>query len=399
VTLDQAIERLVQANPDLQTRFRELPKAEADIVSAGLRNNPFLFADVGNVPYGSYSPQRPGGVNYEITIVQPWDVNQKRRRRVTVANSARNVLEFLYQDAVRLQIDNLYTAFLDVLAAREALRQLQVGLEGWERIVQETSKPAQVGSLTPVDLDRVMLQRDQARQAVQEAQTALRRARLSLAALLNVPPNEAECFDVRGAIGGYDLELPPLEKLLEIAMELRPDLNGYRLGVKRAQDEVRLAKADRWADVYVLYTPWQLQNNSATGQQNATSWSLGALVTLPVFNRNQGNISRAQITVSQTVIELAGRENLMTSEVRNAYSDYDTSRNVVQSYQQSMLPRARRILDAKLQSFKAGKEGILAVFTAQQEYNNLVRSYLNASVHFRRTSLRLNTVVGQRIVP
>ena len=155
ITLDQAIERLVRDNPDLRTRWKQLPKAEADIITAGLRNNPFLFGDVSNVPYGNYSPQRPGEVSYEITIIQPWDVNQKRKVRICVAENARNVLECLYQDAVRVEIDNLYTAFLDVLAAREALRQQQVGLEGLEEIVKATRKLFEGGgTIAKADLDR-----------------------------------------------------------------------------------------------------------------------------------------------------------------------------------------------------------------------------------------------------
>jgi cobalt-zinc-cadmium efflux system outer membrane protein len=400
VSLDQAIDRLVQENPDLQTRFRELPKAQADIVSASLRNNPFLFGDVSGVPYGSYTPQRQGNVIYEVTLIQPWDVNQKRRRRITVAKSARSVVEFLYQDAVRLQIDNLYTAFIDVLAAREAQRQLQVGLEGWELITQATSKSVQPGGTIPQpDLDRVINQRDEARLAVQEAQTALRRTKNSLALLLNLPPNMLDYFDVRGAIGGFDLELPPLDKLVDMAMEVRPDLNAYRLGVERAKAEVKLALADRWNDVFILYTPWSLQDNRPIGGQNSTSWSLSALVTLPMFNRNQGNIRRAQITVAQTVIELEGREKQVISEVQRANEDFVTTRNVVQTYQDSILPRARRIHEAKLKSLKAGTLNIIQYYEAQKEYNEMVRRYLDAAVRFRRSSLRLNTAVGQRIVP
>src|SRR5579875_3154546 len=164
MTLDEAIERLV-------------------------RDNPFLFGDVSNVPYQTYSPQRPGEVSYGVTVIQPWDVNKKRLVRIRVAQSARNVVECLYQDAVRVQIDNLYTAFLDVLAAREAVRQLQVGLEGMEAIAQETRKQFERGGIkTQADLDRVLVQRDSAFLAVQEAQSALRQAKQTLAVLLNLPP-------------------------------------------------------------------------------------------------------------------------------------------------------------------------------------------------------------------
>jgi cobalt-zinc-cadmium efflux system outer membrane protein len=399
MTLDQAIERLVRENPDLRMRFKELPKAHADIVSASLRNNPFLFGDVSNAPYQAYSPNRPGEVSYGVTLIQPWDVNKKRLVRIQVAQSARNVVEALYQDAVRLQIDNLYTAFLDVLAAREALRQLQVGLEGMEKIAEATRKWVASGAGTRADLDRVLVQRDSAFLAVEEAQSALRQTKQTLAVLLNLPPAGVECLDLRGAIGGLELDLPCEEKLIELAVQTRPDLQAYRLGVERAQTEVQMAKKDRIQDVFILYTPWQLVDNSPIHALNANSWGLSALVTLPIFNRNQGNIARAEVTVSQVIIELQGREQQVIGEVRRAYQEYTTNRKAVKYYEENILPRARSIHEEKIQRRLAGTESVLTYFEAQREYNDVVRRFLEASVRLRRSALRLNTVVGQRIVP
>jgi cobalt-zinc-cadmium efflux system outer membrane protein len=398
LTLDQAVERLVQENPDLRTRFQELSKAEADILSAGLRNNPFVFGNVGNVPYGPVNSTL-GGVTYEVTVIQAFDVNQKRKRRITVSQSARNVLECLYQDAVRLEIDNLYTSFLNVLAAREAVRQQQVGLAGLEEVVSATAKLVQSKQASPSDLDRALLQRDSAFLALQDATSALRQAREALAVLLNLPPAESECLELRGAIGGLDLTLPTLEEMVEVAQRVRPDLNAYRLGVKRAQAEVQMARADRWADVFVLYTPWQYQDNSPLGVPSATSWSLGALVTLPVFNRNQGNIARARNTVTQTLIELQGRERQVASEMQRACLEYTTTEAAVRRYQNDILPRARRIRDDKLRLFKAGTEGVLTYLNAQKDYNDVVRQYMETLVRHRRGALHLNTTLGQRLVP
>jgi cobalt-zinc-cadmium efflux system outer membrane protein len=96
LTLDTAIARLSRTNYGLRTKFQELPKAEADILSAGLRGNPLIFASADNVPYGSYSPQRPGDNSYSVVLIQPIDVNQKRRVRVVVAQQARKVLDAQY---------------------------------------------------------------------------------------------------------------------------------------------------------------------------------------------------------------------------------------------------------------------------------------------------------------
>src|SRR5262249_2708500 len=51
LTLDVAMERLARANYSLRTKFQELPKAQADILSAGLRANPLVFASADGVPY------------------------------------------------------------------------------------------------------------------------------------------------------------------------------------------------------------------------------------------------------------------------------------------------------------------------------------------------------------
>lgn len=398
LTLDQAIERLIEANPDLRTRFHELSKSRADIVTAGLRNNPFLFGAVGAIPYSSYSPQRPGGVNYEVTVIQPWDVNQKRKVRIEVAQSAKDVLECLYQDAVRLEIDNLYTLFLDVLTAREALRQQQIGLAGLDEFVKQT-RLLKGSRTSEIALWRALAQRNAAVLGVKRTAIALNNARQALGVMLNLPPAQTNCLELRGTVAGFDVELPPCDQLTQMAVMARPDLNAYRLGVRRAQTEVKMARADRIADAFILWTPWSLQDNSAIGGQNANSWSLSALVTLPVFNRNQGNIARAQYTVSQALIEMQGRERQIVSEVQRAYAELTSARGEVQNYRSEILPLARRVRDEGLKSLKLGSINTLQYLEAQKEYNEFVRQYLEALIRHRRAALHLNTVLGQRVVP
>lgn len=94
LTLDQAIERLIRSNLDLYSKSFELPQADADLLTAGLRANPVLYTDVQNVPYGSFSTKRPGGqTQYDINVSYPLDLTHKRRARTLVAFRAKRVLE------------------------------------------------------------------------------------------------------------------------------------------------------------------------------------------------------------------------------------------------------------------------------------------------------------------
>ena len=64
--------------------------------------------------------------------------------------------------------------------------------------------------------------------------------------------------------------------------------------------------ANRYQDAYLLYQPYTFQNNAPFGKQSATSWALGMTFPLPLYNRNQGNIERAKLNVTQSQIELEG---------------------------------------------------------------------------------------------
>jgi cobalt-zinc-cadmium efflux system outer membrane protein len=399
LTLDAAIDRLVHANYDLLTKFQEIPKAQADILSAGLRLNPVLFASADNVPYGNYSRQRPGANSYEATLIQPIDVNQKRKDRVRVAQQAKRVLEAQYQDAVRLQIDNLYTAYVDVLEARETMRAARAGVAGLAEVVKVTRDLVQRGFRPRTDVDRALIQQANAEVALQAAQTALGQARRNLATLLAVSAQQADCLEVRGTIRDRSAPLPCLEELIRIALESRPDLAAFRLGVQRAEAAVQLARAERFEDVFLFYNPYTYTNNSPMGRQDAASWGAGVLLPLPVFNRNQGNIARARINVAQTQIELEGLERQIANEVQRAAAEAADSRAALGRYEQDILPAARRLRDEEFRLFLKGQEGATVYLAAQREYNEVVRQYLQALVRHRRNLLRLNTAVGERVVP
>ncbi len=294
ITLDQAIEYLVQRNLQLRSQAFELPQADADILTASLRANPILYADAQLVPYGNYSNIRPGGpVQYDLNISYPFDITHKRQARTLVARRARSVLEAQYQDAVRLQIDNLYTVFVNTLAARQAVRYAGAGVEGLDQVLKPLEAQLRVGKIAPAAYNRVKLQRETAQIALLDAEEGLRRARRDLATLLNVAPDQAEQIELRGTLRDDVPRPPPTERLMQIALVARPDLIAFRLGVGRAKADVQLARANRLNDVYVLYQPYTFQDNSPFGLKSATSWALGVTVPLPVYNRNQGGIRRA----------------------------------------------------------------------------------------------------------
>jgi cobalt-zinc-cadmium efflux system outer membrane protein len=212
-------------------------------------------------------------------------------------------------------------------------------------------------------------------------------------------PEEAEAVDIRGAIAErVAVSLPP-EGFFQIALASRPDLMAARLGVGVARADARLARADRYQDIYVLYQPYTYQANFEPGAIGSHSWALGVTVALPIYNRNQGNILRTQINISQVQMRLATLESLIASEVRHAERDYANSRNVLNQIERALLPGARMAREDALHRYGQGELGTLDYLEAEREYNDIVRQYRDTLVRHRRNMLNINTAVGRRLLP
>lgn len=402
LTLDDALQRLVSANLDLRARYLEIPQARADILTAGLYANPLVYFDTQLIPYGRFTPQRPGGqTQTDLNISHPFDLSGKRRARIRVATVAKNVIEAQYQDSVRLEIANLYEAYLGALLAREAVRLSKVALSGLDQVLKVIRDKKEKKLATQADVDSVLIVREQAAASVVDSQTTYESTKIRLGALLNIAAAEAEGLELRGS---FKVQAPPPpqgEELVELARQIRPDLQAFRLGVALSKAGERLARANRLSDIYVLYQPYTFQNNGymVPHKQNATSWALGVTVPLPLYNRNQGNIQRARVNIRQSMIELEAQDLRVVTEVKQAEKEYLIARSAVQRMEQTIRPAAERVLKSAKVRLLRGEKDVLFYLAAVRDYNAFVREYLTDWLRFRRSQLRINTVVGQRLLP
>ncbi|ODU00918.1 MAG: hypothetical protein ABS79_02595 [Planctomycetes bacterium SCN 63-9] len=400
LTLDDAIERLVRHNRELRAKFLELPQARADVLTASLRANPILYADSQLIPYGSYSKQRAGGpTQYDVNITWPLDVTGKRKSRTVVAHQILHVLEAQYQDAVRLQIGNLYMAYVDAIAARETVLYSQTAVAGLDQVEEIAKTRLKAKVTTPAEVNRLVIQREAAAAELAQAKLARIEAHRTLDILLDMPPDEPEDLKIAGSLAGPTATAPEVDSLIQLALTSRPDLNAFKLGVRRAEADVRLARAERLSDLYLLAQPYTFQDNRPFGTQSAHSWAMGITVPLPLFNRNQGNIERAKINVGQSQIELSAMEQRVVADVRRAHGQFNLTRDSLVKYERDMLPAASQVLDEAMRLYRGGEADFGTFLNARRDYNEAIRLYLDTLIRHRRSQLNLNTVVGCRILP
>ena len=201
LTLDAAVDQIMNANLDIRALRQELTQADADILTAGLRTNPLIYMDTQFIPYGKFTDQRPGGpTQYDLNITYPLDVSRKRQARTVVARMAKSTLEAQFQDVARRQIDNVYRGFVNLQAARIDRLMALSSVRRQEQFLDNLKRTAKPSEDTADTIDHLSLVLDRARHSLGEAEEAFADAQEGLAVLLNIPVAETAALEPRGRL-------------------------------------------------------------------------------------------------------------------------------------------------------------------------------------------------------
>ena len=309
------------------------------------------------------------------------------------------MLEAQYQEAVRQRIDDVYDAYvLGALSARQMVRYSRVSVKGLQDLYARYQDLFNHSNASQGDLNRIKIQLRTAQLGIADAVSAYRKAKFDLGSLMNLTREEVDSMELRGTIYDKQPPPPPVEELCRIALETRPDIISFRLGVVRAEADVRLARANRYANPYLLFQPYTYQDNSPYGIRSAVSYALGLTVPLPVFNRNQGGIQRAEFNVTQTQIELSDTERQALVDVEKAVEEYKVSRREVDELSKDVIPAAKQVRDEAFRLLGAGERSLVEYIAAQREFNQIAKQYLDTAIRHRRAMVNLNTVTGKKIL-
>src|SRR4029077_11587621 len=135
------------------------------------------------------------------------------------------------------------------------------------------------------------------------------------------------------------------EELVQKAVRSRPDLLAVKIAVRRAQADLRLARANRYPDLYLLYQPYTFQNNTYLGVPSSYSWTLGLTATVPIFNRNQGNVTRAKVNITQSEIQAASAARGVIRDVMDAAQELEQSLVAVNQFRSEIIPTSQQVRD------------------------------------------------------
>lgn len=168
-----------------------------------------------------------------------------------------------------------------------------------------------------------------------------------------------------------------LVDLLDEAVQNRSDVILALRNAQVAESELRVIRRDRNPDIDVtLGTNYntRVHNEEAPAP---TFWGISAGVSIPLqlSNLNKGAVRAGQIRLEQARLETEQLQQMVKSEVMQAYNLYQTARQLADAYDAQLMDSAQEILQGKLYAYNRGETSLLEVLDAQRTFNEVSVSY------------------------
>lgn len=397
LTIAEAVAEAVENNLSVLAERANIPVAEATLITARLKPNPVLslgadHLDVLGTRYNTINNAGPNEINARIDFLI--ERAHKREFRVETAQFNRQLAEARLAEAIRALRVNVISACVDLIQAKANLTLAEEILKNYQELFQINEARVNAGSVSPLELVRSRVAMLQFKNQVQRAQLGVTRARTRVQGLLG-PQALGQRIDIAG-----ELKVPlapatlPLEKLEQLAVESRPELQTVRLNQMRSAAELKLQLANAKTD-YTYGTEYRRQQGV-----NGTSNSMGVFLSVPlaVNNKNQGEIARVEAEQRLYARQLEALAANARNEVRAAYDSFVASRELVESIERDLLDNARKARDTAGYVYRAGASSLLEFLDAQRALNDSMQSYQEALGDYRRAVVNLNASVNKEII-
>jgi cobalt-zinc-cadmium efflux system outer membrane protein len=360
---------------ELRAARQQRAIAVAGITTAGSLPNPtFGFVAAKDTPHE--------GITFDI----PLELGGKRGKRLAVAREEQRSIEIDLSMLERQVRRRTRQAFYQAVAGQAQTTQAKFALDLSTRTRDMVQARYEAGDVAQLDVIQADVEVAKATADYETAAQAQRSAEVLLAGLLSRP------IDAPVSISGKLDELPPsptLDAVTAQAMQSNADLQKSAQDLKTEEKRLALAKSQRIPNVDLQ--PGLDFNSPPDFHEGGRG---GFSVSIPLFNRGQGDIELSNARLSLLRLTLESQRLNASAQVAAAYFDFVAKLHQTEQYRQNILPESEKLLRMAEDSYQSGKTSLLTLIDAQRRLNDVRKAYLDSSLAAQSSFAALEEVVG-----
>ena len=384
LTEEQALARMRLEHPQIRVLDLTVRELEADTRERTLLPNPAF----------TYT-REDTGLNVDDFLLVTQELPLRGRRGLLGEASAQAVTAAQAGAAANLLAfeTRLRLAFTDLLVAQAQVALLEDGLTELTALVDvlRARESEGEGSL----FDRLRAEREMADTDVdlESAEIDLLRSQVQLASYF-MPGSDPTTLQAAGALtDGADIA--ELESLLVRALERRGDYRALTHRETRWAAERRAAQRLRFPETSI--TAGLKRSGSPTLRDSG--YALTATVEIPLFNRGQAQVARAEAARARVNAERSVLGAQIESQVRAAHAAASRYADLTDRYRAESVEPASELVAIATAAYEEGEYGVLELLDAHRVKLGAERRLLALSAAARRAAIELNHAIGGEATP
>ncbi|MES1213665.1 MAG: TolC family protein, partial [Singulisphaera sp.] len=364
--LDQASDLAVRNNPLLVNARAQIDSKIGTAIQAGIWNNPRYDTNNPQVFAGNQS-QYNAGFQQEVPVMG--------KLRLDRAAATQDVYQarFAY---IRQRFELLTTVrqqFYRVLAQERRVAVLRQLVEIATRSHAAAEQREKAGQVAETDVLLLLVELQQARIALENAQLVLNGARRALAATMGLP-----ALEIQDALGDLAANLPQFEE-----EQLRQFIVWQNATVLEAQTQIaqnrillQRAQVEPYPNIYtgptVAWGPSSASNNGPGSQ----FW-YNIQFNVPVWNLNQGGVRAANANIRDAVASVGVVRNDLLRQAADTLAAYRAARDRSRYIGEQILPTAQRTFRLMQNAYQVGQQDVAPVLQAQKALTQVNLDYID----------------------
>lgn len=402
VSMGQAMSETLMQSPRAASLRLQLGIAKSNLIRATQMPNPSIFMDNG---YRAEFTYRYG---FAVPIEPPW----KMALRIIAAKKEIKRVDLEIAKALWALRGDIRRAYTQVVIDQERYETLKSLADLYQSLLATAEKRWRAGDVARVDVYRADLAYTQAVINRDQALTEVARAKQSINVLLghnhdldiNIPSLDSIQFNLKAEKLSYlpdlDTPLPTLDQLVSTAHD-------HRLEIKIVEQTIRTGQANlkvSYGNILptpaigvgssVVNGPPLSPDATALTKNNFHGFFFQTFVELPIFNFQQGDISKYRSMIKQLTAERMTQRNIVEQDVVQAYQSVVIQRRKIQTYQEKALGRSAEIARLIQKSYQVGETDITSALQAQQANVQIRNDYLDAIKAYELAYTDLEQAIG-----
>ena len=393
LTLKEAEQRFLERNLSLIAERYNIDMAQAQVLQAKLFENPVISLEqnVYNRLNGKYFDFGKEG-EAVVEIEQVIHLAGQRNKQVRLEKINKEIAEYQFEEVMRTLRQELNEKFVEVYFLSKSIAIYEKEVNSLQVLLGGMKIQQEKGNISLMEISRLESMLFSLRKEKNERENDLLTTWGELNLLLNLP----EDTQVQLSLDEEVLQQLDLSQLsfadLKAIINERPNQKIARSTVNASRANLKLQKSMAFPEFSVK------GNYDRVGNFINDYFAIGVSLSVPIFNRNQGNIKAARFSIQQAGVQQEYAANRADMELFTAYTSLEKATQLYQSTNMDLERNFEKLITGVNENFTRKNISLLEFIDYYDSYKETCIQLYEIKKNVFLAMENLNTVVGQNVL-